>query len=175
MSPDEAPLTWESDGPPSTEALGGMLAGWLAPGDLVLLRGDLGAGKTTLVRAIAHALGVRGPITSPTFTVAQRYQGDVAVTHLDAYRLGGPDDEDADLLRAAVGDDAIAFVEWPDAILAALPPARLEVELQHGGGDRRLVLLDPRDPDGRSDLAARLADLRARYRNREPEPGSRSG
>lgn len=127
----------------------------------MLLRGELGAGKTTLVRAIARALGVTGAVTSPTFTVAQRYQGDVAVTHLDAYRLGGPDDEEAELLRAAVGHDAIAFVEWPDAILDALPPAGMEVELRHEGGDRRLVLLDARDADRRAALARQLADLRA--------------
>lgn len=147
----------------------------LRPGDLVLLRGDLGAGKTTLVRAIARALGVQGPITSPTFTVAQRYRGDVEVAHVDAYRLGGPDDEEAELLRAAVGDDAIAFVEWPDAILAALPEPRLEVELRHEGGDRRLVLLIPRGADARSDLARQLADLRARHLNGESEPGPRPG
>ena len=127
----------------------------------MLLRGELGAGKTTLVRAIARDLGVTGAVTSPTFTVAQRYQGDVPVTHLDAYRLGGPDDEEAELLRAAVGDDAIAFVEWPDAILEALPPAALEVELRHEGGDRRLVLLDARDPDRHAALGRQLADLRA--------------
>ncbi len=147
----------------------------LRPGDLVLLRGELGAGKTTLVRAIARTLGVRGPITSPTFTVAQRYQGDVEVAHVDAYRLEGADDEDGELLGAAVGDGAIAFVEWPDAILAALPPPRLEVELRHMGGDRRLVLLNPRGADARSDLGRRLADLRTRHLHRESEPGSRSG
>ena len=141
----------------------------------MLLRGELGAGKTTLVRAMARALGVSGPITSPTFTVAQRYRGDVEVAHVDAYRLGGPDNEEAELLRAAVGDDAIAFVEWPDAILAALPEPRLEVELRHGGGDRRLVLLTPRGADTRSDLGRQLADLRARHLHSEPEPGSRSG
>ena len=127
----------------------------------MLLRGELGAGKTTLVRAIARDLGVTGAVTSPTFTVAQRYQGDVPVTHLDAYRLGGPDDEEAELLRAAVGDDAIAFVEWPDAILEALPPAALEVELRHEGGDSRLVLLDARDPHRHAALGRQLADLRA--------------
>lgn len=147
----------------------------LRPGDLVLLRGDLGAGKTTLVRAMARALGVEGPITSPTFTVAQRYRGDVDVAHVDAYRLGGPDDEEAELLREAVGDDAVAFVEWPDAILAALPEPRLEVDLRHRGGDRRLVLLSPGGADARSDLGRQLADLRARHLHREPEPGSRPG
>lgn len=147
----------------------------LRPGDLVLLRGELGAGKTTLVRAIARALGVSGPVTSPTFTVAQRYVGDVEVAHVDAYRLGGPDDEEAELLRAAVGDDAIAFVEWPDAILEALPEPRLEVELRHGGADRRLVLLIPRGADAHADLGRQLADLRARHLHRESEPGSRPG
>jgi tRNA threonylcarbamoyladenosine biosynthesis protein TsaE len=148
----------------------------LRPGDLVLLRGELGTGKTTLVRAIAGALGVAGPVTSPTFTVAQRYAGrDLAVAHMDAYRLGGPDDEEAELLRDAVGDDAIAFVEWPDAILEALPEPRLEVELRHGGGDARLVLLTARDPLTHADLARRLDDLRARHIHREPEPGPRPG
>lgn len=147
----------------------------LRPGDLVLLRGELGAGKTTLVRSIARALGVAGPVTSPTFTVAQRYRGDVEVAHVDAYRLGGPDDEEAELLRAAIGDDAIAFVEWPDAILAALPEPRLEVELRHRGADRRLVLLTAREADLHADLGRQLADIRARHLHGESEPGSRSG
>ena len=128
------PLTYESPGPEATAALGEGLARLLRPGDLVLLRGELGAGKTTLVRAAARALGVEGPVTSPTFTVAQRYRGDaVEVAHVDAYRLGGPDDEEAELLRDAVGADAVAFVEWPDAILEALPAPRLEVELRARG------------------------------------------
>ena len=77
---------------------------------------------------------MEGPVTSPTFTVAQRYRGDaVEVAHVDAYRLGGPDDEEAELLRTPLGDDAVAFVEWPDAIAAALPAPRLEVELRHEG------------------------------------------
>jgi tRNA threonylcarbamoyladenosine biosynthesis protein TsaE len=150
------------------------MAPLLAPGDLVLLRGELGAGKTTLVRAVARALGVEGPVTSPTFTVAQRYEGRVPVAHLDAYRLGAPDPEDADLLVAAL-EGAVGFVEWPDPLLPALPEARIEAELRHMGGDRRLVLLAAREPDTRSDLVRLIADLRARHRHREPEPGPRSG
>jgi tRNA threonylcarbamoyladenosine biosynthesis protein TsaE len=140
----------------------------------VLLRGELGAGKTTLVRAVARARGVDGPVTSPTFTVAQRYEGDVPIAHVDAYRLGAPDAEDAELLATAL-DDAIGLVEWPDAVLQALPEARLELELRHLGGDRRLVLFDAREPDTRSELVRLIADLRARHRHREPEPGPRTG
>lgn len=148
----------------------------LRPGDLVLLRGELGAGKTTLVRSIARRLGVEGPVTSPTFTVAQLYEGRaVRVAHVDAYRLGGPDDEEAELLREAVADDAIAFVEWPDVILDALPPPRLELELRHMGGDRRLVLLVARDVDDHTDLGRRLDDLRARHLHSESEPGAPPG
>lgn len=146
----------------------------LEPGDLVLLRGELGAGKTTLVRAVARELGVEGPITSPTFTVAQRHRGrEVELAHMDAYRLAGPDAEEAELLADAVAGDAVAFVEWPDAVLAALPPARLELELRHEGGDRRLVLFSARDAHDHEHLGRQLADLRARHLHREPEPGAR--
>jgi tRNA threonylcarbamoyladenosine biosynthesis protein TsaE len=140
----------------------------------VLLRGELGTGKTTLVRAVARARGVEGPVTSPTFTVAQRYAGDVPIAHVDAYRLGTPDAEDAELLRTSL-EDAVGLVEWPDAILGALPEARMELELRHLGGHRRLVLLDAPEPGTRSELVRLIADLRARHRHREPEPGPRSG
>ena len=153
-----------------------MLAGLLRAGDLVLLRGELGVGKTTLVRAVARELGVEGPVTSPTFTVAQRYRGrGVEVAHMDAYRLEGPDAEEAELLADAVAGDAIAFVEWPDAVLEALPEPRLEIELRHVGGDRRLVLLDARGAHDQELLGRQLADLRARHLHSEPEPGALSG
>jgi tRNA threonylcarbamoyladenosine biosynthesis protein TsaE len=110
------------------------------PGDVVTLRGELGAGKTTLVRGAARALGVTDHVTSPTFTVAQRYQGRLAVAHLDAYRLGAVDDEELGLALEAAAD-AIAFVEWPDALAEAFDDVAVEVTLQHGGGDRRLLTL----------------------------------
>jgi tRNA threonylcarbamoyladenosine biosynthesis protein TsaE len=71
-----------------TEALGARIAADLEPGDVVLVRGELGAGKTTLIRGACRALGVEGPITSPTFTIGQRYAGRIPVSHLDLYRLG---------------------------------------------------------------------------------------
>ncbi|MCU0308165.1 MAG: tRNA (adenosine(37)-N6)-threonylcarbamoyltransferase complex ATPase subunit type 1 TsaE [Thermoleophilia bacterium] len=159
-----------SDGPEATAALGSGLAALLGPGDLVLLRGELGAGKTTLVRAVARALGVEGPVTSPTFTVAQRYAGRVPVAHLDAYRLSSPDDEELGLALEAIGDDAVALVEWPDVLAGGLPEPRLEVELRHEGGDRRLVVLTTADPRLHAGLDALVAHLRARHRHPPAEP-----
>ena len=80
----------ETSAPAETESLGAELAGTLRDGDVVLVRGELGAGKTTLVRGAARALGVAGPVTSPTFSIGHRYQGaNVTVSHLDLYRLPG--------------------------------------------------------------------------------------
>jgi tRNA threonylcarbamoyladenosine biosynthesis protein TsaE len=123
-----------------TEALGAELAGTLTDGDVVLVRGELGAGKTTLVRGAARALGVSGPVTSPTFSIAHRYPGaGVSVAHLDLYRLEDLEREDPDLLEDYLGPDRIAFVEWPEAGGAELPDARLHVTLTHAGGDRRRI------------------------------------
>jgi len=114
------------------------------PGDVVMLRGELGAGKTTLVRGAARALGVTEHVTSPTFTVAQRYDGRVPVAHLDAYRLGAADDEELGLALEAA-EDAVAFIEWPDVLAEAFRDAAVEVTLSHGGGDTRLLTLSGRD------------------------------
>jgi len=127
-----------------TEAIGAAAARLLEPGDVVLLSGELGTGKTTLVRGAAHALGVTEPVTSPTFTIGHRYRGDVDVSHLDLYRFHG-------LSAAEWGDlepyfdAAIVFVEWPEAGAAALPHSRLRVGLAHAGGDARQVRLDSVD------------------------------
>ena len=82
----------------------------------MLVAGELGAGKTTFVRGACRALGVTGPVTSPTFTIGQRYPaaGRGVVAHLDLYRLGSLADEDPDLLADYLGPETIAFVEWPD-------------------------------------------------------------
>lgn len=133
----------ETSGPAETESLGAELAEILAAGDVVLIRGELGSGKTTLVRGAARALGVRGPVTSPTFSIGHRYQADaVSVTHLDLYRLAGLEHEDPDLLADYLGPGRIAFVEWPQAADAELAGARLRVTLSHGGGDRRRIDVD---------------------------------
>jgi tRNA threonylcarbamoyladenosine biosynthesis protein TsaE len=133
----------ETDSAAATEALGAELAGRLRPGDVVLVSGELGAGKTTFVRGALRALGVAGPVTSPTFTLARRYRGDgVEVSHLDLHRLaGGLDAEDEALLADEVGLDRIAFVEWPE--MGELPSrVAARVRLEHAGGDRRRVSVD---------------------------------
>jgi tRNA threonylcarbamoyladenosine biosynthesis protein TsaE len=127
-----------------TEALGAALAVDLRPGDVVLVAGDLGAGKTTFVRGAARALGVEEPVTSPTFTIGARYHGRVPVAHLDLFRLGGDlEGEDPGLLEDYLAPDAVAFVEWPDAAAPELEGRRLRrVRLAHAGGDHRTVEID---------------------------------
>jgi tRNA threonylcarbamoyladenosine biosynthesis protein TsaE len=124
-----------------TEALGARLAERLAPGDVVLVRGELGAGKTTLIRGACRALGVTEPVTSPTFTIGQRYAGQIPVSHLDLYRLaeGGLDAEDPGLLDDYLTPDTVAFIEWPDAAEPQLGRVALDIEIRHAGGDRREI------------------------------------
>jgi tRNA threonylcarbamoyladenosine biosynthesis protein TsaE len=126
-----------------TEALGAWLAALLRPGAVVLVEGDLGAGKTTFVRGAVRALGHAGRVTSPTFTLASRYEdGRVPVSHLDLYRLrDGVGGDDLILLEDELGPDRVAFVEWPEALAAealARPPAA-RVVLRHAGDDQREV------------------------------------
>jgi len=132
-----------TNSPLETEELGARIAAGLEPGAVVVVSGDLGAGKTTLVRGACRALGVEEPVTSPTFTIGQRYSGaGVTVSHLDLYRLPGLDSEDPALLDDYLTPDAIAFVEWPAAACGRLRRPALEVRMRHGGGDRREIELD---------------------------------
>jgi tRNA threonylcarbamoyladenosine biosynthesis protein TsaE len=130
----------DTNGPEETESLGAQLAESLVDGDVVLIRGELGAGKTTLVRGAARALGVSDPVTSPTFSVGHRYRaGEITVSHLDLYRLAGLEHEDPELLADYLGTGQIAFVEWPKDGERELQGARMLVTLSHAGGDRRRV------------------------------------
>lgn len=135
-------------GPAETEALAARVAAALEPGDVVLISGELGAGKTTFVRGAAHALGVRAAVTSPTFTIGRRYEGDVPVSHLDLYRLGSLDDEDPALLADYLAPDRVAFVEWPDVAEPVLADLGLTVaariRIAHAGGDARELEISER-------------------------------
>lgn len=114
----------------------------LRPGDVVVLAGDMGAGKTTFVRGAARALGVSGPVTSPTFTIGRRYEGGtVPVAHLDLHRLVSLDEEDPALLADYVNADHVAFVEWPEAAADELSP-RVRVRLEHAGADAREITIE---------------------------------
>lgn len=129
-----------------TEALGARLASSLDDGELVLVEGELGAGKTTFVRGAARALGVTVPVTSPTFTIGQRYPAAAGrtVAHVDLYRVASLEDEDPELLADYLGAQTIAFVEWPrgeERALAALAQPVARVLLEHEGGDRRTVTI----------------------------------
>jgi tRNA threonylcarbamoyladenosine biosynthesis protein TsaE len=125
-----------------TEAIGAELAATLRPGDVVLLEGELGAGKTTFVRGAARALGVTAPVTSPTFTIGQRYLAPTPVAHLDLYRIGSLANEEPELLADYLGPDTIGFVEWPggeQGTIAQFARVAARVRLAHAGGDRRTV------------------------------------
>lgn len=119
-------------GPDGTEAHAVEYAATLAPGDVVLVEGELGAGKTTWVRAAARALGFKGPVTSPTFTIGQIYAGDgIEIAHLDLYRL---ESLEPWLLDDYVTPERITFVEWPKGALEGR-----RVLIEHAGGDEREI------------------------------------
>ncbi len=128
----------ESSSPEETETIAGKVARVLRPGDVVTVSGELGSGKTTFVRGACRALGVTQPVTSPTFTIGHRYDG---VTHLDLYRFSGVSAAEWGDLEPYF-DDAIAFVEWPEAGEDALPAPRVRVRLLHIDENRRMIELE---------------------------------
>jgi tRNA threonylcarbamoyladenosine biosynthesis protein TsaE len=133
----------ETNSAAETEALGARIAERLQAGDVVLLSGELGTGKTTLVRGACRALGVPGPVTSPTFTIGQRYPGGrMPVSHLDLYRLQSLEGEDPALLEDYLRPEGVAFVEWPAAGSGRLDRPALEVRLAHESEERRRIEVD---------------------------------
>ena len=135
----------ETSSPAETEAVAALLGDELRPGDVVTVAGELGSGKTTFVRGACRSLGVTTPVTSPTFTIGHRYEGTVPVSHLDLYRFTG-------LSHAEWGDlepyfdDAVAFVEWPEAGAGVLPAPRFRVHMRHSGSDLRAITIVRADP-----------------------------
>ena len=129
--------------PIETEAAGADLAKRLEPGDVVLVSGDLGSGKTTFVRGAARALGVEGPVTSPTYTIGQTYAASngLEIAHLDLYRL---DQADPTLLDDYLTPQRIGFVEWPATAEHAIERVRARVTIDHAGGDRRRLTIESR-------------------------------
>ena len=128
-----------TNGPDETAAAGAELAERLTPGDVVLVSGELGSGKTTFVRGACRALGVEAPVTSPTFTIGHVLPGSPEVAHLDLYRLGSLAGEDPALLEDYLTPERVGFVEWPAVAEPALERVVARVLLEHEGGDRRRI------------------------------------
>jgi tRNA threonylcarbamoyladenosine biosynthesis protein TsaE len=156
-----------STSPEETATIGSILARWLEDGDVVLLHGDLGAGKTTLAKGIAAALGVEAVVSSPSFALINEYDSGVPgpvsrLYHLDLYRLR--DDAELDSIGFAeyvAPDDGVALVEWPERAVTLLPARYVLVELESAGADHRMIRITPFPTDG--SWSGRLADLRARF------------
>jgi tRNA threonylcarbamoyladenosine biosynthesis protein TsaE len=143
-----------------TRALGRRLAGLLRPGDLVLLAGPLGAGKTALAQGIGAGLGVQGDVTSPTFVIARVHRGPLPMVHADAYRLGDRPDprlEIDDLDLDATADDAVTVVEWGEGLVEHIRDDHLLVRIDRRDDDARVIDLVPYG----GDWAVRLEKLRA--------------
>jgi tRNA threonylcarbamoyladenosine biosynthesis protein TsaE len=139
------PASDQTIGPDETEAVGARVASGLRAGDVVLVEGELGAGKTTFVRGAARALGATVPVTSPTFTIGQRYPAPVPIAHLDLYRISDIGAEDPELLADYLAPDTITFVEWPsrgEREVAAFGRVAARVRIEHAGGDRRAVTVE---------------------------------
>jgi tRNA threonylcarbamoyladenosine biosynthesis protein TsaE len=136
-----------SESAAATERAAWSIAAGLEPGDVVLVSGEVGVGKTTFVRGACRALGVRERVTSPSFTIGHRYEGRVPVSHVDLFRLDSLAGEDPGLLSDYLSPDAVGFVEWPQAAVPELEPGSvvLRVQLTHLGGDRRGIAVTGAD------------------------------
>ena len=131
--------------PAQTREFGEKLARVLRRGDVIALRGNLGAGKSELTRGIARGLGIEGPVPSPTFTILQVYdEGRIPLYHFDCYRLTSPEELYEMGLEEWIGGDGVAVIEWPGNIPEALPEEHLEICLTPEGEDDRLIELHPR-------------------------------
>ncbi len=129
----------------ATESVGAALAPALVGGSVVLLHGDLGAGKTTLVRGMLRAMGWRGAVKSPTYTLVEHYPfSRLYFYHFDFYRFADPSEWETAGLAEHFRDDAVCLVEWPERVAEWLPPADLEITLQHPAANasgRQLALI----------------------------------
>ena len=147
-----------TNSPAETHALAEALGRMLAPGDVVCLSGELGAGKTTFAQGLGAGLEVEEPVVSPTFALVHEYRGRVPVWHLDTYRIRSPDELIDLSWQDLLAGRGVVIVEWPERIAAALPEERLDVRLTHGPGDTRHIELLPRGARMREIVASLAVD-----------------
>ena len=122
--------------------LGARLAGELAGGQVITLSGDLGAGKTTLVRGMLRGLCFEGRVKSPSYGLVESYKvGGLELHHLDLYRLGEPEELDFIGIEDLIGEDSVLLIEWPERGKGRLPEASAGVRIEHQGTGRRVVLV----------------------------------
>lgn len=124
-----------------TERIGEALGRRLGPGSLVLLFGDLGAGKTTFARGLGRGLEIATPIQSPTFALIHEHRGRLSLAHMDLYRLNAPTELDTLGLEEYLEGDGVVLIEWPEIALDRLPDSRIEVRLTPEGDGRRIQIM----------------------------------
>ena len=175
VSPRPKKLALRSHSSQETQSLGGLLAPLLVPGDVLVMSGDLGAGKTTFVQGLAKGLGIVERVTSPTFVLMKEYQGGrFPLMHLDVYRLGKVQ-EVIDLgIDEYLDPSYVVVVEWGDRVEPLLPQDHLTVELIHEGGDIRNITLTGKGAPwaGRMESIKKMVDgLSVSTRAKEPRLG----
>ncbi len=141
MSSPGRALVVRTNGPDETHAVGMALARSFAGAVFVSLEGPLGSGKTVLVRGVCEGLGVRGPVTSPTYTLQNEYDGDEGrrVIHMDCFRLEGATDLEALGMEDRLGDDSVVLIEWGEKVLDALPPETVRIRIEPSGETERCL------------------------------------
>lgn len=152
-------LRFNSGSEEATTRFAAGFARLLAPGDAVLLRGQLGAGKTLFVRSAARALGVTVPVTSPSFTMANSYLGELPIHHLDLYRLPAYDSQAEADFSDFFSDDAITFIEWPEAIENHITVTKAVIDMKHVDEHSRELRVSTADPSLNRELEALIDSI----------------
>ena len=161
MGPEPGANTLEVSELAHTARIGEQLGNLARPGDVILLHGDLGAGKTTLTRAIAAGLGVPPEqyVTSPSFALLHEYPGRIPLYHMDCYRLSGEDDVEGAGLIDYIGAPGLTVIEWPDRLGSLRPAERLDLTLEAEAGERRIFSFDPHGSSWKERIRSLLAEL----------------
>ena len=129
---------FETSSAAETMSLGRRLAAKLGPGCVVAFYGELGAGKTTMIKGIAEGLGVRETVKSPSFVMATEYEGELPISHIDLYRVSGPEGLESIDLEGYIGGQGVCLIEWADRAEEALPEDRISVYIEVSGTGRRV-------------------------------------